>query len=115
MPIERIQNYEDPVVIKAKEKSKKLIEQASFNEAIRVINLLRAEIERMKIADRFSRTQKLGQKIEGEKISSLTEEEAKRKALLAGLERIENDIRVTVINLEGIILDIEATKQESAK
>jgi hypothetical protein len=109
--------YKSETVIAAEERGDSVVEQARFNEAIRVIEGLEAEVLAMEMPARFSRTKKPSESLFNTGVSSeefvdLSEDEYKRKTLLLELRKLKSQIAHAVGQLKGVVMDIEATKQE---
>ena len=103
--------------LRARARARELIKEASFNEAIIVIERLEAEVTKIIMPRRFSRTAKPSESVYkigilNPILEGLTEDEYKRQQLLINLGQIKQEIISAVSGLEGVILDIEATKQE---
>lgn len=104
-----------PAFEAAQARAKDIIERASLNEAIRIIQGLRDEVSKMKIADRFNPDKKPSESeyiVQGMNPSwkDLNEPEFKRQSLLHDLEMIETEIASSIGRLNAIVMDIEATK-----
>lgn len=103
--------------LQARARAQELIKQASLNEAIKVIERLEAEVTKIIMPRRFSRTAKPSESaykmgILNPILEGLTEDEYKRKQLLINLGQIKQEIVSAISGLGDVILDIEATKQE---
>lgn len=104
-------------VIEAKKRAKELIKRASLNEALVVVDELKAEVINMVMPDRLSKTSKPSENPHMQKglhasLSGLPENEYERKKLIWGLNSLENDIKKAIDFLEVMVLDIEAKKQQ---
>ena len=105
----------------AEARARELVERASFNEAIVVIDELIAEVEKMDLPARFSAEKPaygdpaLGGMGEPENLAprfrGLTEAQYKRAQLLMHLESIKTEIIANIGSLHVVIMDIEATKR----
>ncbi len=118
---------ENPGHDAAEARTKELMEKASVGGALSVIDELILEVEQMPIADRFKKTGNIGEHIghhdahiEGDvraniinpAFKKLPGSEFKRQQLLANLQKTRQQILTAVAGLEGIVMDIEATKTD---
>ena len=107
-------------VFAAEDRANSLIEQAKFNEAIEIVEQLEVEVNNMVMHDRFSKTAKPSEGVyssfngglNAAILKGLTEDEYKRQILLINLRDIKNKILQAISDLDSVIIDIEATKQE---
>jgi hypothetical protein len=104
-----------PALMAAKERARSVVEQASLNEAIVVIERLLAEVDTMPVAARFSRTRKMKEnKLRPKKLllqyEEMTEEKFKREQLRLRLREVREKILATITQLNETVMDMEATK-----
>jgi len=109
--------FESDAVIAARARAHALIEQAKFNEAIKLIEQLEIEVTGMNMPERFSRTAKPSESVYNLGVTNpilvgLPEDEYKRQTLLIALRQTKADIISKIGELEDVILDIEATKEK---
>jgi hypothetical protein len=110
---------DNPSLRAAEARARELVERASLNEAIRVIDELEQEVASMSIASRFRRD-----KIPSESpywrasgfpnpvLRGLNEAEHKRTVLLLILAGLKNKMTNIVGEIEDMVINIEATKTE---
>ncbi len=110
---------DNPAQLAAEARAKLLIEQAQLNEAIRVVTDLISEVQKMPISARFRRDRRPSESPYAGSanplnplLRGLDEAEFKRQTLLARLASLGGSITLAVGQLEGLVLDIEATKTD---
>lgn len=102
----------------ADKKAKLLVEEAGLNKAVRLIETLKKEIEAMVLPARFSKTKMVSEnsffKAEfRHDLGNLNEADFKQQQLLADAKGLQTKIFNAIGDLRSLIMDIEATKQES--
>ncbi len=109
---------ENPHFDNAEAKAKSFTERATM-ETFKVIDELKAEVEGMTVAKRFKQTGKVGDeagpygnRVTNPLLRHLPEAEHKRQQLLRDLEQIRAEMARNAGALEGVIMDIEATKRD---
>ena len=114
----------DPSIGEAERKAEEIIERAKMNEAIRIIDGLIAEVDSMILPERFSPTRKVYEESGGRPpsggilrpdLQGMTERDFKREQLRRDLVGVRQQIIHTITKLKIVIMDMEATKQDSPK
>jgi len=116
-PLEEV-DLGGPDLDAARARADDFVHRAYFKEAVKVIDQLRQEIASMTFSKRYNSEKKrslpIGENDLGHTLASrgVDEAEAKRTRLLHDLDDLGTEVATSIIKLQQIVMDIEASKRD---